>query len=185
MVIAKKGGIIHMVCRNKDRAEEAKNEIIANTGNQNILVHLLDMSNPKEIWEFAEKFTSENKLNVLINNAGCMVSKRELTEDGVEKNFATNTLGLYILTTALLPALEKEEDARVVSALATLQTCVPCIRQCELTRSLPDGTTVQCRPAGRGRFKKCFGFFFYVQRHNLDLQNGRLLISKTTYALKK
>ncbi|XP_075448112.1 dehydrogenase/reductase SDR family member 12 [Ascaphus truei] len=115
MVIAKKGGIIHMVCRNKDRAEEAKNEIIANTGNQNILVHLLDMSNPKEIWEFAEKFKSENKLNVLINNAGCMVSKRELTEDGVEKNFATNTLGLYILTTALLPALEKEEDARVVN----------------------------------------------------------------------
>lgn len=28
-----------------------------------------------------------------INNAGCMVNQRELTEEGVEKNFATNTLG--------------------------------------------------------------------------------------------
>lgn len=28
-----------------------------------------------------------------INNAGCMVNQRELTEDGLEKNFATNTLG--------------------------------------------------------------------------------------------
>lgn len=30
-----------------------------------------------------------------INNAGCMVNNRELTEDGLEKNFATNTLGEY------------------------------------------------------------------------------------------
>ena len=28
-----------------------------------------------------------------INNAGCMINTRELTEDGLEKNFATNTLG--------------------------------------------------------------------------------------------
>lgn len=28
-----------------------------------------------------------------INNAGCMVHKRELNTDGLEKNFATNTMG--------------------------------------------------------------------------------------------
>ncbi|XP_024053051.3 dehydrogenase/reductase SDR family member 12 [Terrapene carolina triunguis] len=81
---------------------------------RNIFLHILDMSNPKGIWEFAEKFKTEHKLNVLINNAGCMVNKRELTEDGLEKNFATNTLGTYILTTALLPLLEKEDDPRVI-----------------------------------------------------------------------
>ncbi|XP_068123227.1 dehydrogenase/reductase SDR family member 12 [Hyperolius riggenbachi] len=115
IAIAKKGGTIHLVCRNKDRAEEAKKEITTSSGNENVLVHLLDMSSPKEIWAFAEKFKAENRLNVLINNAGCMVNKRELTEDGIEKNFATNVLGTYILTIALLPALEKEEDARVVT----------------------------------------------------------------------
>ncbi|NP_001087650.1 dehydrogenase/reductase (SDR family) member 12 L homeolog [Xenopus laevis] len=115
LAIARKGGTIHLVCRNKERAEEAQSEIKANSGNENILVHLLDMSDPKQIWEFVEKFKTEHKLNVLINNAGCMVNKRELTEDGLEKNFATNTLGTYILTTALLPALEKEEDPRVIT----------------------------------------------------------------------
>lgn len=115
LAIAKKGGVIHLVCRNKDRAEEAQKEIIAGSGNQSVSVHLLDMSNPKEILEFAEKFKSENRLHVLVNNAGCMVNDRELTEDGIEKNFATNVLGTYILTTALLPALEKEDDARVVT----------------------------------------------------------------------
>ncbi|XP_069737925.1 dehydrogenase/reductase SDR family member 12 isoform X2 [Phaenicophaeus curvirostris] len=44
-----------------------------------------------------------------------MVNNRELTEDGLERNFATNTLGTYILTTALLPLLEKEADARVIT----------------------------------------------------------------------
>ncbi|XP_072259504.1 dehydrogenase/reductase SDR family member 12 [Pyxicephalus adspersus] len=115
LAIAKRGGTVHLVCRSKDRAEEAQKEIITSSGNQNVLVHLLDMSNPKEIWEFAEKFKTENRLNVLINNAGCMVNQRELTEDGIEKNFATNVLGTYILTRALLPALKHEEDARVVT----------------------------------------------------------------------
>jgi dehydrogenase/reductase SDR family protein 12 len=50
-----------------------------------------------------------------VNNAGCMVNEREETEDGLEKNFATNTLGTYILTVTLLPLLEKAADgARVV-----------------------------------------------------------------------
>ncbi|XP_030314480.1 dehydrogenase/reductase SDR family member 12 isoform X2 [Calypte anna] len=111
--IARRGGTVHLVCRNKERAEVARDEIVTETGNQNIFLHILDISNPKEIWKFAEKFKAEHKLHVLINNAGCMVNNRELTEDGLEKNFATNTLGTYILTTALLPLLEKEADARV------------------------------------------------------------------------
>ncbi|NXX92161.1 DHR12 reductase, partial [Centropus bengalensis] len=113
--IARRGGTVHLVCRNKERAKVAKEEIETETGNQNIFLHIVDMSNPKEIWNFAEKFKKEHKLNVLINNAGCMVNSRELTEDGLEKNFATNTLGTYILTTALLPLLEKEVDARVIT----------------------------------------------------------------------
>ncbi|XP_054691593.1 dehydrogenase/reductase SDR family member 12 isoform X3 [Grus americana] len=111
--IARRGGTVHLVCRSKERAEVAKGEIVTETGNPNIFLHIVDISNPKEIWKFAEKFKNEHKLNVLINNAGCMVNNRELTEDGLEKNFATNTLGTYILTTALLPLLEKEADARV------------------------------------------------------------------------
>ncbi|MED6278116.1 Dehydrogenase/reductase SDR member 12, partial [Characodon lateralis] len=110
--IAKRGGIVHMICRNKGRAETAKDEIVAQSKNENVHVHIVDMSSARQVWEFAQNFSQNNKLHVLINNAGCMVNQRELTEEGLEKNFATNTLGTYILTTALIPAMKKVEDPR-------------------------------------------------------------------------
>ncbi|NXY86646.1 DHR12 reductase, partial [Alcedo cyanopectus] len=113
--LARRGGTVHLLGRNKERAEVAREEIVTETGNQNVFLHIVDLSNPKEIWKFAEKFKTEHQLHVLVNNAGCMVNNRELTEDGLEKNFATNTLGTYILTTALLPLLEKEADSRVIT----------------------------------------------------------------------
>ncbi|XP_036687718.1 dehydrogenase/reductase SDR family member 12 isoform X1 [Balaenoptera musculus] len=113
--IAKRGGTVHLVCRDQNRAEGARGEIIRESGNQNIFLHIVDLSDPKTVWKFVENFKQEHTLNVLINNAGCMVNKRELTEDGLEKNFATNTLGVYVLTTALIPVLEKEHDPRVVT----------------------------------------------------------------------
>ncbi|XP_040912505.1 dehydrogenase/reductase SDR family member 12 [Toxotes jaculatrix] len=113
--IANRGGIVHMVCRNKGRAEAAKDEIVERSKNQNIHVHIVDMSSARQVWEFAQNFSQNNTVHVLINNAGCMVNQRELTEEGLEKNFATNTLGTYILTTALIPALNKVEDPRVVT----------------------------------------------------------------------
>jgi len=113
--IAKRGGIVHMVCRNPKYAEDAKKEIIEATKNENVFVHILDLSNPKEVLKFATAFTIENSenggLDVLINNAGCMVNKREATPDGLEKNFSTNTLGTYLLTEGLISMLQKEKSS--------------------------------------------------------------------------
>ncbi|KAM9448949.1 dehydrogenase/reductase SDR family member 12-like [Salvelinus alpinus] len=113
--IAKRGGIVHLVCRNKERAQEAKEEIVEHSKNQNVHVHIVDMSSARQVWEFAESFSKSNSIHVLINNAGCMVNQKELTEEGVEKNFATNTLGTFILTTALIPALKQAQDPRVIT----------------------------------------------------------------------
>lgn len=113
--IANRGGTVHMVCRNKGRADTAKDEIVEKSRNQDVHVHILDMSNMRQVWEFAENFSLNNTLHVLINNAGCMINQRELTEEGLEKNFATNTLGTYILTKALFPLLKKATDPRVIT----------------------------------------------------------------------
>ncbi|KAM3607519.1 uncharacterized protein V6R79_009135 [Siganus canaliculatus] len=113
--IANRGGTVHMVCRNQGRAEAAKDEIVERSKNQDVHIHIVDMSSARQVWEFAQSFSQNNAIHVLINNAGCMVNQRELTEEKLEKNFATNTLGTYILTTALIPALTKAEDSRVIT----------------------------------------------------------------------
>lgn len=57
-------------------------------------LHILDLSQPRKVIEFANSFVeSEQGVDVLVNNAGVMVNQRELTEEGLEKNFSTNTLG--------------------------------------------------------------------------------------------
>ncbi|XP_028282548.1 dehydrogenase/reductase SDR family member 12 [Parambassis ranga] len=116
MAIAKKGGTVHMVCRNKDKAEEARADIVNESGNTEIFIHIVDMSQTRKVWEFAENFKKEYpSLNVLINNAGCMVNKRELNAEGLEKNFATNTMGVFILTQTLIPLIQKSRDPRVIT----------------------------------------------------------------------
>ncbi|XP_066509086.1 DHRS-12_like_SDR_c-like domain-containing protein isoform X1 [Hoplias malabaricus] len=116
LAIAKKGGLIHMVCRNKDKAEEARAEIVKESGNKEIYVHILDLSETKKVWEFAEAFKKKYKtLSVLINNAGCMMTKREVNAEGLEKSFAVNSLAMYILIKSLIPLLEKSPDPRVIT----------------------------------------------------------------------
>lgn len=116
MAIAKRGGTVHMVCRNRDRAEEAREDIIYKSGNTEVYVHIVDLSETRQVWEFAKDFEMQySSLNVLINNAGCIVYKRELTADGLEKNFATNTMGVYVLTQTLIPLLQKSRDPRVIT----------------------------------------------------------------------
>jgi len=114
--IVKRGGTVHMVCRNPQTGEEAKQEMIETSGNNNIHLHILDLSKPTDVLKFAKKFSEENsKLDVLVNNAGCMVNTRETNKEGLDMNFATNTLGTYLLTTGLLPLLEKSDQPRVVT----------------------------------------------------------------------
>lgn len=113
--IAKRGGTVHLVCRNPKYGEEAKQELIETSGNALIHLHIVDMSLPRAVHAFTQKFAAENeKLDVLVNNAGCMVNTRELTEDNLEKNFATNTLGTHIITEGLVELLKKSSDPRVI-----------------------------------------------------------------------
>ncbi|CAH1245858.1 DHRS12 [Branchiostoma lanceolatum] len=114
--VAKRGGTVHLVCRNPSRGEEALKDIRETTGSQLVHLHILDMAQPRQVADFASRFCQEqDRLNVLVNNAGCMINTREVSADGLEGNFATNTLGTYILTTGLLPLLSKSEHPRVIT----------------------------------------------------------------------
>ncbi|KAL7675278.1 hypothetical protein ACOME3_001541 [Neoechinorhynchus agilis] len=116
--LAAEGARIHLVCRDAERGRTALLEIMANShSGVSPTLSLADLSKPEQIIEFCKKFAGENKaLDVLINNAGCMVDKWSLSEIGkLETNFCTNTFAPYAITTKLLPLLKKSKDPRVIT----------------------------------------------------------------------
>ena len=114
--VAKHGGTVHMICRNEERGTQAQVEIKEASKNEDVHLHILDMSDPKNVHSFASKFVADHKpLHVLVNNAGCMVNERETTPEGLDKNFATNTLGTYMLTTALIEHIKRHESPRIIT----------------------------------------------------------------------
>ncbi|HEY3784290.1 MAG TPA: SDR family oxidoreductase [Steroidobacteraceae bacterium] len=55
------------------------------------------------------------KLDVLINNAGCVCFRRAVTVDGYERTFAVNHLAPFLLTNLLLPRIRQHSPARIVT----------------------------------------------------------------------
>jgi NAD(P)-dependent dehydrogenase (short-subunit alcohol dehydrogenase family) len=56
-----------------------------------------------------------DRLDVLLNNAGVLVTTRRTTVDGIEETFAVNHLGYFLLTNLLLDLLIKSAPARIVN----------------------------------------------------------------------
>ncbi len=114
--LAKNGANIIMACRNTKKAEVAKEQITSKLPSAQVQLSALDLSNLDSIKRFAEEFqTSNDKLNILVNNAGVMALPYCKTHDGFEMQLGTNHLGHFTLTGLLLPTLLKTPDSRIVN----------------------------------------------------------------------
>ena len=93
---------MHMLCRNGERGQQAVESLITTEEvPSNLLsLHIVDMSRPHTIRRFLQE--TSFAVDILINNAGCMLHEYHETEDGLETNFATNSLGPWCLTKWLL-----------------------------------------------------------------------------------
>jgi NAD(P)-dependent dehydrogenase (short-subunit alcohol dehydrogenase family) len=119
--LARRGANVTFIARSKNKAEAAKKEIIAASGNGNVDYILADLSEMKQVRAAAEEFKRRHaKLDVLVNNAGVWLPKRELTSEGNEKTFATNYLSHFLLTNRLLDRLKAAAPSRVVNVSSKL-----------------------------------------------------------------
>lgn len=109
-----------MACRSVEKAEEAAKDIRERCKNESntgeILTTELNLSSLKSVRDCAKKLNqSENKIDLLINNAGIMACPETRTEDGYELQFQTNHLGHFLLTMLLLPKIINSVPARIVN----------------------------------------------------------------------
>jgi len=114
--LAKLGATVVIVCRDRQRGEEAQSEIKQKSGNDKVDLMLCDLSSQRSIKQFAPIFAQRHdRLHVLVNNAGIVLREPSMTEDGLESTFAINHLGYYLLTNLLLDLLKKSAPSRIVN----------------------------------------------------------------------
>ncbi len=114
--LARAGATVVMVARNKAKGEEALAEVRRASGSNTVELMLADLSSQKSIRSLAEQFKAKyDRLDVLVNNAGAILSNRELSVDGYEMTFALNHLGYFLLTNLLLDRLKAGAPSRVVN----------------------------------------------------------------------
>ncbi|CCT72900.1 related to alcohol dehydrogenase homolog Bli-4 [Fusarium fujikuroi] len=111
---------IFLACRSKAKFDQAVNDLRQGGANTDAISFLaLDLASLASIKSAAAEFqTSSTRLDILINNAGIMMTPEGRTEEGYEIQIGTNHMGHAFLTHLLLPILEEttkiNSDVRIV-----------------------------------------------------------------------
>jgi NAD(P)-dependent dehydrogenase (short-subunit alcohol dehydrogenase family) len=114
--LARMGATIVLACRNEERGETARQDIVEESGNPSVSLALLDLANFDSVRSFANSLPHKfSRLDVLVNNAGIYTSKRIVTANGFESTFQVNHLGHFLLTNLLLEQLKASSPSRIVN----------------------------------------------------------------------
>ncbi len=120
--LLEKGATVIMCCRNINKGERAKQELLKFKYSGNIELIELDLSDLKKVKNVAQLIKKKfNYLDVLINNAGIMAPPKTLSKQGFEIQFAVNHLAHMYLTLELLPMLKEKDNSRVVTVTSGIQ----------------------------------------------------------------
>jgi NAD(P)-dependent dehydrogenase (short-subunit alcohol dehydrogenase family) len=110
-----------LACRNPENAEAAATEVRERAASQAVHVVALDLSDLASVTACADQIMERwGRLDVLVNNAGGIWSKREESVQGFEQTFAVNHLGHFALTVALLDRLRASAPSRIVNLTSVM-----------------------------------------------------------------
>src|SRR5206468_9463537 len=106
-------------CRDPERGARARAEVVKVATGPAPELLLADISSLSAVRTLAHDVRRRfAAIDVLINNAGAIFAHRELTADGIEKTFATNHLGPFLLTNLLLDLVCVGTGGRIVNVTA-------------------------------------------------------------------
>jgi NAD(P)-dependent dehydrogenase (short-subunit alcohol dehydrogenase family) len=113
--LARLGARVVLVARSRQRAEATRDRIAGATGSDDLAIELADLEDLCAVRRAAEAIAArEARVDVLIHNAGALLTERRTSPDGYESTFATMVLAPALLTDRLLPALRSARGRIVV-----------------------------------------------------------------------
>lgn len=123
--LARDGWRVGMLVRDRHRGEAALQEIAAETGNRDVHLVLADLGAQEEVRRAAAAIVERfDRLHLLVNNAGTAYATRRTSPEGIERAFAVNHLGPFLLTNLLLDRLTASAPARIVNVGTRIDTAI-------------------------------------------------------------
>ncbi len=114
--LAERGARLLLVARDQARGHATMAALGRNARAAGHRLHFADLSRLSEVKRLAAEIASaEPRVDVLINNAGALFARRQVTEDGLERSFALNHMAYFVLTLGLLERLKAAAPARIVN----------------------------------------------------------------------
>jgi NAD(P)-dependent dehydrogenase (short-subunit alcohol dehydrogenase family) len=117
--MARLGATVIMACRSLERGTQAREEVCLQSGSDKVDLMQVDMASQASIRKFAAEVKAKfSRLDVLIHNAANFdqsLKKPVLTDDGIETIFATNHVGVFLMTDLLLDLLKASAPSRVIT----------------------------------------------------------------------
>jgi NAD(P)-dependent dehydrogenase (short-subunit alcohol dehydrogenase family) len=114
--LARQGATLIVVGRNSERGAATVSRIQQETGNAAVELMIADLSAQAQVRQLASDIQRRlSRLDVLVNNAGALFARKELSHDGIEMTFALNHLAYFLLTNLLLDLLKASPLARIVN----------------------------------------------------------------------
>jgi NAD(P)-dependent dehydrogenase (short-subunit alcohol dehydrogenase family) len=116
MELGRRGADLTLVARNQAKASEAVRRISAVSSGKAPDVVLADLASQSSIRQLATELLARYaRIQVLVNNAGAIYARRQVSADGIELTWAVNHLAPFLMTTLLLDRLKASQPARIVT----------------------------------------------------------------------
>ncbi len=119
--LAKMNYNIIMLVRDSEKSRAAFEEIKAASEGGMVDMIFVDLSSQISVKKAAQNISNKySVIDILINNAGLLKRKGELSVDGIEMTYAVNLIAPFLLTNLLLPLIEKSYAGRIINLTSEL-----------------------------------------------------------------
>ncbi|XP_059148048.1 retinol dehydrogenase 14-like [Physella acuta] len=119
--LARRKAKVILACRSILSAKETEQHIKRMTGNSMVISKELNLASLNSIKQFCTQILEEEqKIDILINNAGVFQCPYTKTEDGFEMQMGVNHFGHFLLTSLLLDKIKSSSPSRIVIVSSAL-----------------------------------------------------------------
>jgi NAD(P)-dependent dehydrogenase (short-subunit alcohol dehydrogenase family) len=118
--LARRGGRVILAGRSQDKLDATRDTILEESPAAELEQLRVDLADLSSVRRGAAEAAAFGPIDVLVNNAGVMGTKRQQTVDGLDLQMGTNHFGPFLLTGLLLPQLVASRAGTVVTVASIM-----------------------------------------------------------------